>query len=433
MTNKEVIEYIQHTPYNTNPAILKQKLEQQDFENRADWNQNDPMALDYVKNRTHYSEESDVIVLSTMEMDFIRFSENVMYEGDNGYLATPFVSDKHYTVTIDGISYDCLGRENKYGNVYLGNYDHQSNFNSAIPFRIYSHVDADGSWCTRYALEKGKMHTIAITTKDEIVYTIDPKYIKDMYYTGEEEELVLCIDKKIHFSSNLTQTGDVCDMPYFVVGRTYKVILNNIHYVCVAFAGYNGYAWIGNPSYAGNGGEDNGMPFAMCIDFYDEVGGNYLIFDRKESGVEEVYSFTITTMIEAIHAVDPKYLPCDLMFKVGCTGFGHPKYQPNQMTKPIIIRGSLEAVMEKLANGEIPIVKVQYMGIWDKTKSLPGAYGGEFICDTWLYGNSIFFTHDIPNRFGKMTIQIAMFSDDLNVIEMMIYSGDVITTAIPIE
>lgn len=66
MTNKEVIEYVQHTPYNTNPAILKQKLEQQDFENRADWNQNDPMALDYVKNRPFYEETT---YSNTLEWD----------------------------------------------------------------------------------------------------------------------------------------------------------------------------------------------------------------------------------------------------------------------------------------------------------------------------------------------------------------------------
>lgn len=66
MTNKEVIEYVQHTPHNINPVILKQTLEQQDFENRADWNQNNPTAPDYVKNRPFYEETT---YSNTLEWD----------------------------------------------------------------------------------------------------------------------------------------------------------------------------------------------------------------------------------------------------------------------------------------------------------------------------------------------------------------------------
>ena len=61
MNNQDIINYVMDTPHNTNPTILKQKLNEQDFENRSDWNQNDSTKPDYVKNRTHYTELVDKV------------------------------------------------------------------------------------------------------------------------------------------------------------------------------------------------------------------------------------------------------------------------------------------------------------------------------------------------------------------------------------
>lgn len=66
MNNQDVIDYVMNTPHNTNPTILKQKLNEQDFENRSDWNQNDPTAPDYVKNRPFYEETT---YSNTLEWD----------------------------------------------------------------------------------------------------------------------------------------------------------------------------------------------------------------------------------------------------------------------------------------------------------------------------------------------------------------------------
>lgn len=297
MTNKEVIEYVQHTPHNINPVILKQKLEQQDFENRPDWNQNDPSAPDYVKNRTHYVEQvEEVVVERTAVPPFDNRGESMLFLANdisswNGVDVNVILNDAVYNLTVYGNgSISEVGRPNRF--------EHPNDDNT--PFTIIF----------------------------------------------EPDRLTVCL---------------------------------------------------------------SGPPATQ-----EPVLG-------------------ITRIVEKSHPLDPKYLQCDLMFKVGCTGFAHPKFDPLQMTKPTIIRGSLEAVLEKLANGEIPVVKVQYMGIWDKKYTFPAAYGGEFICDTWLYNDAIFFTHDIPNVEGKMTTQITMFPDDLNAIEMMIYAGNIKTTPILIE
>ena len=50
MGKEDVIKYVMKTPHNTNPAILRQKLD----EMSPDWNQNDPSGSGYIQNRTHY-------------------------------------------------------------------------------------------------------------------------------------------------------------------------------------------------------------------------------------------------------------------------------------------------------------------------------------------------------------------------------------------
>lgn len=103
------------------------------------------------------------------------------------------------------------------------------------------------------------------------------------------------------------------------------------------------------------------------------------------------------------------------------------------MTKPTIVSGSLEAVLEKLANGEIPVVKVQYMGAWDKNISSPLGYGGEFTCDTWLYGTDVMFAHDVPTPQKKITMQINMSTDDPNFMELAIFSYNTASSPVVIS
>lgn len=79
MTNQEVIDYVLYTPNNINPAILKQKLEQQDFENRPDWNQNDPTAPDYVKNRPFYEKQELFLDLTKDDIKLVEIPDDGTY------------------------------------------------------------------------------------------------------------------------------------------------------------------------------------------------------------------------------------------------------------------------------------------------------------------------------------------------------------------
>lgn len=69
MNNQDVIDYVINTPNNTNPVILKQMLKEQDFENRPDWNQNNPAEPDYIKNKpTKLTEFENDLFYNDMEL-----------------------------------------------------------------------------------------------------------------------------------------------------------------------------------------------------------------------------------------------------------------------------------------------------------------------------------------------------------------------------
>ena len=119
----------------------------------------------------------------------------------------------------------------------------------------------------------------------------------------------------------------------------------------------------------------------------------------------------------------------DLVFKVGCSGMplAHPKYLPKNMTKPIIVSGSLEAVLEKMANGKIPVVKVQYQA-YNESSAGKFGYGAEYICDTELYATDVAFTHDISHIRQEYTVSICMATDDPDYLEMTIWAHDTAST-----
>lgn len=183
MTNKEVIEYVQHTPYNTNPAILKQKLEQQDFENRADWNQNDPMAPDYVKNRTHYSEIGEITIIPEKEVTFIHMTYDSHSRSD-GFPAdgVELVAGEKYEVIFDGVKYECTAYEHEHGCI-IGTYADEDE--ATFPFYVhFSLPDYDALFENTIYFgvpnpAETVTHTFEVARIDEVVHKLDVKYLPE--------------------------------------------------------------------------------------------------------------------------------------------------------------------------------------------------------------------------------------------------------------
>ena len=84
---------------------------------QADWNQNDSSAADYIQNRTHWLNKTvntilEEITVETTDWGGAELSDNLLDQiyGDG----------RLYTITIDGISYDCNSWMTSYGEPRIG-------------------------------------------------------------------------------------------------------------------------------------------------------------------------------------------------------------------------------------------------------------------------------------------------------------------------
>ena len=146
-----------------------------DFENdlpNSDWNQNDPEAPDYVKNRTHWEEEDVVELIPEMKVSITE---------EDGYIElgyfTQLVVGQTYLVTLNGIEYKCVGREwNEENCVLIGN------------GTIYGDGDISNNEpfsCDSY--DRGLIylnttpgeHTFSLAIYNQTVHTLDKKYLPD--------------------------------------------------------------------------------------------------------------------------------------------------------------------------------------------------------------------------------------------------------------
>ena len=137
---------------------------------KADWNQNDETAIDYIKNRPFYTISSTENTLLDGTFEF----ENGQYSQQNSTI--DFEVGKEYTVIFDGVSYNCIASiiqdTSCIGN---GNIIDSSYPNSGEPFLI-------GASITQGILviltsPAGTAHTVTIKSIEENVQTMDKKYL----------------------------------------------------------------------------------------------------------------------------------------------------------------------------------------------------------------------------------------------------------------
>lgn len=165
---------------------------------RGNWNQNDPTADDYIKNRTHYTEIGEVVVLPLTTLTSLEVE-----------LQRPLVEGQTYTITWDGVTYESVAREYE-GYIMVGNnaiysYDDGIETDTGEPFALeieqgdtvaYIYVlseprtlDSDGSEVAQ--------HTISIIVYEEVIHKLDNKFIdmpdgivtEDILYETLENEL----------------------------------------------------------------------------------------------------------------------------------------------------------------------------------------------------------------------------------------------------
>ena len=152
---------------------------------KADWNQNDEAAIDYVKNRTHWVEQSYEVILEEITA---QSSESLIDYIDSNIYIYP---DEVFIITVDGVQYRCISWSEVDGVSYIGDsrfYDLMADAHPEdVPFLIFfeeywpDDVGADPErYCDIY-LSDDKPHTLKIEREsDKMTYhPLDEQYIPD--------------------------------------------------------------------------------------------------------------------------------------------------------------------------------------------------------------------------------------------------------------
>ena len=142
---------------------------------RGNWNQNDETAVDYIKNRTHWSEVGLVKVLpkTTIHInDYDEISNDITLE-----------LGKTYNVTFNGKEYNCIAWSNDdailigNGSIYGGEDVASGNIGgNNEPFSCDNYEDG-----TLYLnVSESGTYTIKISGQGEVIHKIDKKYLPEI-------------------------------------------------------------------------------------------------------------------------------------------------------------------------------------------------------------------------------------------------------------
>ena len=178
---------------------------------QADWNQNDPEALDYVKNRPFYiSGDGENVLLREVSVETYDY---MPYHAFEGYFTLE--EGKTYTVSFNGVKYECVAWYHEYDDaVIIGNGTIYDNVNyeedcggygkgNNEPFAIECYLD---DCCGLSTTEIGS-YTIEISTISQGIVQLDEKFIP--YTAGRKTEAGTYTytypftDESVEFSSSL--------------------------------------------------------------------------------------------------------------------------------------------------------------------------------------------------------------------------------------
>lgn len=136
---------------------------------KPDWNQNDPDAPDYVKNKTHWVETKRETVV-----------EETTITGANGQftVVSALRTDGKYIVNYNGTEYECVPKTDPSGELALGNLSIAKSTleNTGEPFLLTGMSSAGAITYALFADRTGT-HVFAAFEVVETVHTIDPKFL----------------------------------------------------------------------------------------------------------------------------------------------------------------------------------------------------------------------------------------------------------------
>lgn len=238
---------------------------------QGNWAQGDPNKPDYIFNRTHYTDvlSEGGTILAEKSVTFSSIMNSVLLSG----VGTNQIREGgKYKIIWNGSAYTRVAY--KFNNdITIGNASliGTGGENTGEPFCL---TDMSSTDCALYK-ETTSAETITIaveSVREEVVKQLDPKYIKDMYYTEYGEEL-LTDTEAAYVGGNQFKLTERLGL---VAGKEYLVTVNGVEYVATAKAykaAFLAGVALGNAALGGeSGAADTGEP--------------YLIVDLNESSAD---------------------------------------------------------------------------------------------------------------------------------------------------
>lgn len=177
-TIDNIIKYVQHTPENTNPAVLKSMLQ-----NYGGGSVPKPLTYDYMPEGYPRKSVQTTTLIEEQELAFAS-------EGSEGiYMSQPttvpeIVAGQTYTVNWDGTAYErvCYALDSI---SYIGNTSIIGvSVDTGEPFLLLYNISE--STCQFITTDTTASHTISVKTMVETVTPIDEKYLPESAFTNAE-------------------------------------------------------------------------------------------------------------------------------------------------------------------------------------------------------------------------------------------------------
>ena len=265
---------------------------------QPDWNQNDSTAADYVKNRPFYTGGPVETVLVEESTVSFAADDSGMYMGNLKSTFSATVGET-YKVSWDGTVYEstCVDFS---GRTIIGNLSLMgAGSDTGEPFVM---MVENGRGIAVFTADTSASHTFSISGIVTPVVKIDPKYIRDMYYTADPVETVFVEENVVAFEDTGEGFYGTKFKSTFVptVGETYKVSWDGSVYESTC-GEHMKVLFIGNLSISGEG-SDTGEPFLMGI---SNVGRTTIVtLDTSAS-----HTISISGWTTQVVKIDEKYLP----------------------------------------------------------------------------------------------------------------------------
>ena len=209
----KIINYVEHTPENTNPAVLATLLG--DLNKQSDWNQNDDTQLDYVKNRPFYT--GDPVETVLVEERTVSFEKDPRRDFYTGEFQSTFsaIAGETYKVSWDGTTYECtcvnLRNIPVIGNLSITG----AGSDTGELFLLVVEQDLVSITTT----DTASSHTISISIIVEEVVKINPKYLPIPFKPKGESYLTFSSPNE--FTLSVERKGWNGTLEYFASDETW--------------------------------------------------------------------------------------------------------------------------------------------------------------------------------------------------------------------